>query len=306
MTSIFKRALGIAPTPDEHGQGYIPSPLGRLLGVDSRSGYEAATYEKTESAQGRRILVLCTEGRYFEMTNGNKFSTGHNVQETAVPLMHLLEASFEFDVATPTGAPAVLEDWSVPKKDRAVLQFMETHQAKFDAPLSVADLVADGELDDDSPYVALFLPGGHGAMVGLPEDENVGELIRWVHDTDRYMVAVCHGPAALMAAAKDGAPHPYAGYELCAFPDKIDRQSPSIGYLPGPMPWFQCERLEEQGMRIVNDGADGATHVDRKFFSGDSPKACDQLGKMIAEALLADAAEEHGRSAGIAPAKRSA
>jgi molecular chaperone Hsp31 and glyoxalase 3 len=89
-----------------------------------------------------------------------------------------------------------------------------------------------------------------------------------------------------MAAARAGAPHPYAGYQLCAFPDRIDRQSPLIGYLPGTMPWFQCERLEAQGMKIINQGTDGATHVDRKLFTGDSPKACDQLGKRIAQALL--------------------
>ena len=67
-----------------------------------------------------------------------------------------------------------------------------------------------------------------------------------------------------------------------------DRQSPAIGYLPGTLPWFQCEKLAAQGMRVVNSGTNGETHVDRRLFSGDSPKACDQLGKMIAEALLKD------------------
>lgn len=287
--SFIKQLFGIAPTADADGEGYIPSPLGRLLGVDSKSGYKPADFGDTYSGD-KRVLVLCTEERYLEMTNGTKFSTGHNVQETAVPLMHLRDAGFGFDVATPTGAPAILEDWSVPKKDAAVLSFMETHRSKFKSPVSLANLVAEGGLNEASPYVALFLPGGHGAMVGLPDDANAGALIRWIHDSDRYLVAVCHGPAALMAATKTGqGAHPYDGYELCAFPDSIDKKSPSIGYLPGPMPWLQCEKLEQQGLRIVNDGADGATHVDRKLYSGDSPKACDKLGKLVAEALLKDA-----------------
>ena len=54
-------------------------------------------------------------------------------------------------------------------------------------------------------------------------------------------------------------------------------------------PYRQCEKLEEQGLKIINDGAVGDTHVDRKLFTGDSPKACDALGKMVAEALLKDA-----------------
>ena len=47
----------------------------------------------------KRILVLCTEERYFEMTNGNLFSTGQNAQETAVPLMHLTSAGFDNEPA---------------------------------------------------------------------------------------------------------------------------------------------------------------------------------------------------------------
>lgn len=286
--TLIKRMLGIAPTAETDGRGFIPSPLGLFLGVDKKSGYQPTEFSKKYGGD-KKVLVLCTEGRYFEMTSGVLFSTGHNVQETAVPLMHLVAAGFDFDVVTPTGAPAVLEDWSVPRKDEAVLAFMADHKGRFEQPLSLAELIAQGGLEDSSPYAALFLPGGHGAMVGLPDDENVGTLIRWIHDSDRYLVAVCHGPAAMMATTKNGAgPHPYDGYELCAFPDSIDKQSPSIGYLPGTMPWFQCEKLAQQGMRIVNTKADGATHIDRKLYTGDSPKACDALGKMIARALLED------------------
>lgn len=287
----IKRLFGIEPTPDETGRGYIPSPLGRLLGVAKKSDYESVDFSGRAYSGDRKILVLCTEDRYFEMTNGTLFSTGQNAQETAVPLMHLAAAGFGFDVVTPTGASAVIEEWSAPSKDEAVLGFLADHRAAFDQPLSLRDLVANGDLDDDSPYVALFLPGGHGAMVGLPEDPNVGALVRWVEASDRYLVAVCHGPAAMLAATTDHeGPHPYAGYELAAFLDSLDQRSPSIGYLPGNLPWLQCEQLEAQGMRIVNDKANGTTHIDRKLYSGDSPKACDQLGKTVAEALLADVA----------------
>ncbi len=289
----IKRVFGIAPTPDEAGRGYIPSPLGRLFGVAKKSDYEPADFTGRTYGGDKKILVLCTEERYFEMTNGNLFSTGQNAQETAVPLMHLTAAGFDFDVVTPTGAPAVLEEWSAPSKDEAVLGFLAGYRAAFDRPLSLQDLVAEGALNDDSPYVALFLPGGHGAMVGLPDDPNVGTLIRWIEASDRYLVAVCHGPAAMLAATvgHDGA-HPYAGYDMAAFPDNLDQRSPSLGYLPGHLPWLQCELLEAQGIRIVNDKADGATHIDRKLYSGDSPKACDELGKNVAEALLADLANE--------------
>lgn len=285
--AAFKKILGLAPTKEKNGQGYMPSPLGLLLGVDKKSGYKSENYSERMYKGNKKILVLCTEERYFEMENGALFSTGNNVQETAVPLMHLTSAGFDFDVVTPTGSSAILEEWSVPSKDHAVLDFMKKKKSKFDQPLSLKDMVSNGGLNDDSLYVALFLPGGHGSMVGLPSDENVGKLIRWIHDSNRYMVTVCHGPAALLAASVNNSkPHPYKGYKMAIFPDSVDRQSPSLGYLPGKLPWYQGEKLAEQGLSFINKKVEGAVHVDRKLYSGDSPKACDQLGKLVAETLI--------------------
>jgi len=293
MASFIKRMFGIAPTPEPDGKGVIPSRLGLYLGVDKKSGYAEADFAGRAYAGDGRVLVLCTEERYLETTNGALFSTGQNVQETAVPLMHLAAAGFDFDVVTPTGAPAILEAWSEPRDDVAVLGFMKEHAARFARPRSLAEMVEQGALSDEAPYLAVFFPGGHGAMLGLPDDPNVAALIRWTKQTERLMVVVCHGPAALLAAKSDTEAHPYAGYEMVAFPDSSDRQSPMIGYLPGQLPWFQCEELEAQGLKILNAKITGATHVDRTLFSGDSPMACDALGKLVANALLDQVEGDH-------------
>jgi len=284
---MIKKILGLAPTKEKNGSGYIPSPVGRKFGVDKVSGYKASDFGGKKYDGDKKVLVLCTEERYFKMTNGKQFSTGNNVQETMVPLMHLVNGGFDFEVVTPTGQPAILEEWSVPAKDEAVIKFRRDNQAKFDKPLSLKKLVENNDLNDDSNFIALFLPGGHGSMVGLPDDENVGTLLRWIKDSDRYLVAVCHGPAAMITKAKnDNQPNPYSGYKMVAFPDKFDKQSPSLGYLPGQLPWFQCEALDKVGITVTNDKITGATHIDRKLISGDSPKACDDLGKITVDALF--------------------
>ncbi len=286
MSSLLKRVVGMAPTKEKNGEGYIPSPIGLLLGVANKSGYKPNDI-KSNYKGNKKILVLCTEERYFQLENGKKFSTGNNVQETSVPLIHLSNYGFDFDVVTPTGSPAILEEWSVPKKDRVVNDFMKNHMSKFNNPLSLKKMISNGELNDASNYIALFLPGGHGAMVGLPFDQNVWTLIRWIHDTDRYMITVCHGPAALLAAtAGNNEPHPYKGYKLAIFPDSLDKQSPILGYLPGHLPWYQGEKLAEKGLSFINDKVEGAVHIDRKLISGDSPKACDELGRVAAEKLM--------------------
>lgn len=283
---MIKQLLGMAPTKEKNGSGYIPSPLGRKFGVDKVSGYKASTSGGKKYNGNKKVLVLCTEERYFQMTNGKSFSTGNNVQETMVPLMHLMNGGFDFDVVTPTGKSAILEEWSVPVNDKAVIQFRKENQAKFDKPHSLKKLVESNALNEGSDYIAVFLPGGHGSMVGLPNDENVGTLLRWVKESDRYLVAVCHGPAAMIAKEIKGQPNPYKGYKMVAFPDKFDKQSPSLGYLPGQLPWFQCEALAKDGITVINDKITGATHIDRKLISGDSPKACDDLGKITVAELF--------------------
>lgn len=283
---MIKRLFGIAPTKEENGKGYIPSPIGRKFGVDKVSGYKKTDFGGKKYTGDKKVLVLCTEERYFEMTNGRHFSTGNNVQETMVPLLHLVNAGFDFDVVTPTGKPAILEEWSVPQKDNAVLKFRSENQAKFDYPVSLKNLLENNRLNQDSEYIALFLPGGHGSMLGLPEDKNVGTLLRWVKESDKHLVAVCHGPAAMIAKDSKNRPNPYNGYKMVAFPDKFDKQSPSLGYLPGQLPWFQCEALAKEGITVINDKITGATHIDRKLISGDSPKACDELGRITVDALF--------------------
>lgn len=283
---MIKKIFGIAPTKEKNGIGYIPSPLGRKFGVDKVSGYKATNFGGKKYSGEKKVLVLCTEERYFKMTNGKLFSTGNNVQETMVPLMHLVNAGFDFEVVTPTGKPAVLEEWSVPAKDEVVIKFRREYQSTFDNPLSLKKLIATNQLNETSNYIALFLPGGHGSMLGLPEDANVGSILRWIKESDRYLVAVCHGPAAMIAKDKKNETNPYKGYKMVAFPDKFDKQSPSLGYLPGQLPWFQCEALEKEGIKVTNEKITGATHIDRKLISGDSPKACDELGKITVDALF--------------------
>ena len=133
-------------------------------------------------------------------------------------------------------------------------------------------------------------------MLGLPEDKNLGALLRWGHDNDLFTLAICHGPAALLAADLNSPDSSdagnserdfiFKGYKMVAFPTVMDKQMPKIGYLPGPMPWYFAEKLEDLGVTIDNKLASGQTHQDRKLISGDGPLAANDFGKMSAKALL--------------------
>ena len=61
--------------------------------------------------------MVCTQDRNMVMANGKRFSTGHNPVEMGLPMLHLINAGFEIDVVTPTGAPAIIEQWAMPGRE---------------------------------------------------------------------------------------------------------------------------------------------------------------------------------------------
>lgn len=247
--SILRRVFRASPTPTSDG-AFSPSPLAIRLGTSSTTDYDGGAHANPYRGEKSRVLMICTEERNMTMANGKKFSTGNHPVEMGLPMLHLLNAGFEIDVVTPTGAPAAIEMWAMPADDADVQKLFRDYADAFENPGSLVDFVANG-MTDDALYAAVYIPGGHGAMLGLPDNVDVGKVLHWAHDRDLFTLALCHGPAALLAAKNDEG-FLYAGYKMTVFPDSVDKQTPMIGYLPGPMPWWVCEKLTALGVQIIN------------------------------------------------------
>jgi len=288
MTSIIKKVLGIAPTMDIN-EAFSPSPLALKLTTKSKTDYDHTVYPNVYKDGKFKILMVCTEERYMTMQNGKKFSTGNHPVEMLVPMLHLEQAGFDVDIYTPTGNPVKIEMWAMPKKDEAIRNIYEKYRHKFGSPRSLKNFI-QGSMNRESPYIAVFIPGGHGAMLGLPENKDLGKIIRWVFEQGKYMLSICHGPAALLAANLSGKKDSfvYRGYKMAVFPDGLDKMTPLFGYMPGHLPWYFGEKLKELGVEIINKKANGTCHRDRKLITGDSPNAANEFGKMAAEALLSE------------------
>lgn len=295
MTSAEKSAESTEPTPDAaERNAFFPSPysLGQYVpprtdfdGVDQPNGYTGGRW---------KVLVIGVDERYLPMQNGRLFSTGNHPVETLLPMMHLHQTGFGIDVATISGNPVKFEHWAMPADDKAVHEAYDTFAAQFQDPLKLADVVENG-LGPDSDYLAVFIPGGHGAMIGLAESDDVQAVLNWTLADDRYIITLCHGPAALVAAARHRDRSPFEGYRMCVFPDALDTgANPDIGYIPGPMPWLAASRLREQGIVVTNEDMAGHVLRDRRLVSGDSPLAANGLGQLAASTLL-EHVQEHDR-----------
>jgi len=202
-----------------------------------------------------------------------------------LPMLHLRNAGFEFEIATPTGKPVVFEMWAMPREDKEVVGIYEELKSEFDQPKSLQDVV-QGFRDEIGSYAAVFIPGGHGAMLGLPKDPNVGDILRWAHDNDVFTISLCHGPGSFLATALEGHEFLYSGYKMAVFPDSLDKMTPKIGYMPGHMPWRLGKKLTELGAKIVNTKGDKTCCVDRRLITGASPLASNELGRLAATTLL--------------------
>ena len=280
---MIKKLLGLAPKLESDGS-YSPSKMAIKMGVQSKTDFENVSYKKYEGEK-TKILVICTEEKNLKMKNGKYFSTGNHPVETLLPMLHLKNAGFDFEIATPSGKPAVFEMWAFPDKDENVKAIYEDYKSNFNKPISLSNFIKNAFENSDS-YAAVFIPGGHGVMIGIPEDENVGKILRWAHQNELYTISLCHGPGAFLSTTLDGQEFLYKGYNMAVFPDSVDNKTPMIGYLPGYMTFGLSENLKSLGVRLANTKMDKTVCLDRKLITGSSPLASNELGKLAAKTLL--------------------
>ncbi|KAG1647327.1 Protein/nucleic acid deglycase HchA [Nymphon striatum] len=231
-------------------------------------------------APRNKVLVPATEQKNMTMGNGKKFATGNHPVETLVPMLHLRNAGFDLEIATPTGRPVVLEMWAYPTDDTHVKALHEELADSFANPRSLVDVVATS-LDQPEQYAAVFTTWGPWRNAWPTRrsqcryDLELGPQQRPDHDQ----------PATTL----NGQDFLYDGYKMAVFPDSVDKQTPMIGYLPGKMPSLVSTKLEELGATIMNKKADATVCIDRRLVTGASPQAADPIGVLAANTLLAHA-----------------
>lgn len=279
--------LTIEPVKDraEHN-AYFPSDYSLSIYTSPVTNFDGFKFDKSYSGGKYKVLMIATDERYLQMANNKYFSTGNHPVETLLPMLHIDGAGFEIDIATLSGNSVKLEMWAMPEKDESVMNFYNKYLNKFENPLKL-DTILDQVTAEDSPYLGVFIPGGHGALINLPESKEVKDVLKWALNNDKKIITLCHGPAALLAGAIDEKEFLFKGYEMTVFPDSIDEgANQEIGYMPGKLKWLLAKKLGSLGVKILNEVISGQVHIDRNLITGDSPLAANNLGIVVADELL--------------------
>ncbi|WP_320949131.1 MULTISPECIES: glyoxalase III HchA [Fusobacterium] len=285
---LIIKELSKEPVRDraEHNT-YFPSDYSLSVYTSPKTDFDGFKFKKAYEGGKYKVLMVASDERYVQMKNGKLFSTGNHPVETLLPMLHIHHAGFEIDVATLSGNSVKLEMWAMPNEDKNVMDIYEKYLPKLENPLKLSDVLKEVTAED-SPYLAVFFPGGHGALVNLPESRDVREVLKWAMEKDRKIVTLCHGPAALLAGSIDEDKFLFDGYKMTVFPDSLDEgANQEIGYMPGKLKWLLADKLEKLGVKIVNTGITGEVCKDRNVLTGDSPLAANNLGILTADELLA-------------------
>lgn len=145
------------------------------------------------ATRGKVLAVVSSTAFYpAAVVEGKVKKTGYELTELARFYWVLRANGFAVDIASPQGgdAPPVLDDDDMGAYDYAFLNDAEA-MGKAHATLTLADV-------DPAQYQAIYFVGGKGAMYDFPDNPDIARLVQAMLDADKLLLAVCHGPAALI------------------------------------------------------------------------------------------------------------
>jgi putative intracellular protease/amidase len=157
----------------------------------------------------------------------------------------------------------------------------------FQHPVALSSLT-DAELGE---FDAVFAPGGHGPMVDLADNPDVGRMLAALQAKRAPIAALCHGPAMLLAAPEraDGL-WLFDGYRMTSFTDEEENQT-EAGRLG--MEWLLDVALKNAGA-VFDDGPSAwISHVvvDRNLITGQNPGSTEATADAVISKLAAPASQ---------------
>ena len=231
------------------------------------------------AAASPRALIIATAAATFE--GQPEKPAGCWAEELMVPYQVWTAAGFEVDVATPGGKPIpwTPDSLKADAKPKAVDEFMADAAAagKAAKPLSLADV------DVGRDYAIVYVPGGHGAMVDLPDNERLQQLLAQAWKRGAVLASVCHGPAALVRLQDPDAGAPLLkGRRVACFTNEEERTTG----LQGDVPFLLEDEVKRAG--ATHEAAPAwQAHVvrDGRLVTGQNPASSAKLAAVVLEVV---------------------
>jgi putative intracellular protease/amidase len=228
------------------------------------------------------VLFAITASPVWTMKDGSTIPAGFWAEEVVDPYRILTAAGITVRIATPGGAPAPLQPYSLDESMTGSAERtaeLQTDLATLASRLDNPEVLA--EVDADS-IDSLFIPGGTGPMEDLYKDADLGRLLVALDNRNAYIATACHGTVALLSARDDEDHWIFSGYEMTGYTNEEESQGG-----PGDAAPFTLEsRLREEGARYVSGSPWTPVVVtDRNLISGQNPASAAEVARQLVSAL---------------------
>lgn len=223
-----------------------------------------------------RILMVLTSHAALGATAER---TGLWLEEFTTPYYALLDAGHTVVLASPRGGVVPVDPRSLAPDAASDSTRRYLAEGEAQAVLTRAlPLAAVGV----APFDALFYPGGHGPMWDLAQDPvNAALLLAFVAQR-KPVAAVCHGPAALLAARDGQGRTIFEGRRVTGFSNAEER---AVG-LDEVVPFLLQDRLVAGG-GIYSCAPPFTPHreIDDGLITGQNPASALLVAQGLVELL---------------------
>lgn len=218
----------------------------------------------------------------FVTTSASKLAgsdTGIWFEELSTPYFVLQDAGFNVDIASPKGGrpPADPRAFEPDAITESVKRFQSDKDAmdKFNNTIKLQNTSLQ-------KYDAVFFPGGHGAVVDLPDDEFLKENLGKYFETGKPVVAICHGPGGVVSTKKKNGKSIVDGLKVTCF---TNSEETAIG-VDKKVPFLLETRLKELGGKFecVEDFKEFAIR-DGNLITGQNPASSQKCAELLVIAL---------------------
>jgi len=226
----------------------------------------------------KNILMILTSHQDMENTDSK---TGVWLGEFTDPYYEFTDQGYKVELASPQGGKPPVDPMSMLTENITVsnrrFQDDEAAQYAFNNTKRLEEVSV-------SEFDAIFYPGGHGPIWDLAFNHASGQMILNTLDAGKPVGAVCHGPAALLAAELLR-PSFLAGKKITGFTNTEETLSLRANNVP-----YELEtRLKEHNADFHSATIPFTAHVevDGLLVTGQNPLSAGPTAKALIKILEA-------------------
>ncbi|CAH2402764.1 type 1 glutamine amidotransferase domain-containing protein [Mesorhizobium ventifaucium] len=227
------------------------------------------------------ILIVLSAADRWTRADGSVYETGVWAEEFVVIDEAFVQAGFQVDIASPGGVTPTMDKRSL---DPAIVgeeiaermrSYLASNSDRLEKPLVLANV-------DVSRYDAVVVPGGHGPVEDLYKDPDMGRVLVEADRDEKVIAAVCHGPAALLAARDENGQWPFARRKMTSLTDEEEIEFGTADNAP----WLLADTLRKSGA-VFQQGPNWGIYVvkDGNLLTGQNPGSSAALAGAVIAAL---------------------